>query len=149
MLLDELGNQRALSIRLVGAPESWGKDLQRQYPFIEYLGELSDTDLEKEVASWSVFLNPVWWYSTGASTKLARAISWGVPIVTSTAGMRGYDWKQGALLVADTPAEMASVLLKVANDPALVRHWADQTRLIAVNGPSEEDLALLIKGLYL
>jgi glycosyltransferase involved in cell wall biosynthesis len=150
MLLDELGrlDHRALAIRLVGAPESWGRELQKEYPFIEYLGELSDADLEKEVASWSVFLNPVWWYSTGASTKLARAISWGVPIVTSTAGMRGYDWKQGVLMVADTPAEMAAVLLKVATDPERVRYWADQTRLIAVNGPSGDDLASLIMGLY-
>lgn len=150
LLLDQISpeKQSSVSFRLVGAPESFGRDLQKRYPFIEYLGELSDTDLEKEVAGWSLFLNPVWWYSTGASTKLARAISWGVPILSTTAGMRGYRWKEGSLLVADTPEEMAGVLLRIAPDTAQVRHWAGQTRLIAVNGPSMEDLAAQIKYVY-
>ncbi|WP_188934038.1 glycosyltransferase [Puia dinghuensis] len=150
LLLDQIKPEvhRSVSFRLVGAPESFGRDLQKRYPFIEYLGELSDAGLEKEVATWSIFLNPVWWYSTGASTKLARAISWGVPILSTTAGMRGYRWKEGALLVADTPEEMAGVLLRVAPDATQVRHWAEQTRLIAVNGPSMEDLAAQIKYIY-
>jgi len=150
ILLDQVQKKdhSKINIRVVGAPESYGRDLQQRYPFIDYLGELSDTDLEKEVAGWSLLLNPVWWYSTGASTKLARAISWGVPIISTTAGMRGYDWKEGSLLVADTPEEMAGWMLRVAPDPAQVQHWAHQTRTIAVNGPSMEDLAAKIKYAY-
>jgi glycosyltransferase involved in cell wall biosynthesis len=147
ILLDQVrgSDHSQIKIRIVGAPESYGRDLQRQYPFIEYLGELSDDALEKEVAGWSLLLNPVWWYSTGASTKLARAISWGVPIITTTAGMRGYDWKQGSLLVADTPEAMTGWMLRVAPDVQQVRHWAAQTRIIAENGPSAEDLAARIR----
>ena len=150
ILLDQLQktDHSKIKIRLVGAPESYGRELQQRYPFIEYLGELSDKDLEKEVAGWSLLLNPVWWYSTGASTKLSRAISWGVPIISTTAGMRGYDWRQGALLVADTPEEMAGWMLRIAPDPAQVQHWAGQTRTIAVNGPTPEDLAAKIKSAY-
>lgn len=150
ILLDQVKkyDHSKIKIRVVGAPESYGRELQQLYPFVEYLGELSDKDLEREVAGWSLLLNPVWWYSTGASTKLARAISWGVPIISTTAGMRGYEWKQGALLIADTAEEMTRLMLEIAPDPAQVRHWADQTRTIAVNGPTIEDLAAKIKYVY-
>jgi len=150
ILFDELekSDHSGLKIRVVGAPESFGRELQQRYPFIEYLGELSDEALEKEIAGWSVLLNPVWWYATGASTKLSRAISWGVPIISTTAGMRGYEWKEGRLIVADSPGQMAESLIRIAPDMDQVRYWAEQTRTIAVNGPSMEDLAAKIKSVY-
>lgn len=137
-----------LSIRIVGAPESYGKQLQNKYTFIKYLGELPDKVLEEEVKTWAVLLNPVWWYSTGASTKLARAISWGVPIISTTAGMRGYDWKAGSLIVADTPEEMAQQLIENAPDLEKVNYWASQTRIIATTGPELSTLADMIRYLY-
>ncbi|AEW02995.1 hypothetical protein A4D02_03100 [Niastella koreensis] len=137
-----------LEIRIVGAPDNYGQQLQSKYPFIKYLGELPDKTLEEEIKTWAVLLNPVWWYSTGASTKLARAISWGVPIISTTAGMRGYEWKQGSLIVADTPEEMARQLIINAPDPEKVQHWAAQTRIIANNGPEVESLGNQIRSLY-
>jgi hypothetical protein len=150
ILLDALLKieHRHIKIRLVGAPELFGRQLQQRYPFIEYLGELTDMELEKEVAGWSILLNPVWWYSTGASTKLSRAISWGVPIISTTAGMRGYEWKEGRLIVADTPEQMAALITRIAPDPDQIRYWAEQTRIIAVHGPSLQDLAAKIKLTY-
>jgi glycosyltransferase involved in cell wall biosynthesis len=137
-----------LEIRIVGAPDNYGQQLQRKYPFIKYLGELPDKTLEEEIKTWAVLLNPVWWYSTGASTKLARAISWGVPIISTTAGMRGYEWKQGSLIVADTPEEMARQLIINAPDAEKVQYWAAQTRIIANNGPEIESLGNQIRTLY-
>ncbi len=137
-----------LEIRIVGAPDNYGQQLQSKYPFIKYLGELPDKTLEEEIKTWAVLLNPVWWYSTGASTKLARAISWGVPIISTTAGMRGYEWKQGSLIVADTPEEMARQLIINAPDPEKVQYWAEQTRIIANNGPEIESLGNQIRSLY-
>ena len=137
-----------IHIRLVGAPESFGRELKQRYPFIEYLGELSDKELEKEVAGWSILLNPVWWYSTGASTKLSRAISWGVPIISTTAGMRGYDWTKGSLIMADSPEEMATLITRIAPDGEQVRYWAEQTRTIAMNGPTIDNLVEKIKYTY-
>ncbi len=150
ILLDALQKRdhAGIAIRVVGAPESFGRQLQQQYPFITYLGELPDKDLETEVASWSILLNPVWWYSTGASTKLSRAISWGVPIISTTAGMRGYNWKDGRMMVADTPEGMADEMLRTAVDPQQARYWAEQTRIIAAAGPSLEDLCNMIRYTY-
>ena len=115
---------------------------------MEYQGELSNEDLEKEVAGWAFFINPVWWYSTGASTKLARAISWGLPIITTTAGMRGYEWKKGNLLVADSPEEMAALLIKESVSPDRIRYWKEQTEMIAENGPEPAELLNRIRCTY-
>ncbi|MBN2894208.1 MAG: glycosyltransferase [Bacteroidales bacterium] len=108
-LLDELKKikTKEYNVRLVGAPEDWGRKIEKMYDFVEYTGELSDEDLDKEVATWALFLNTVFWYSTGVTTKLAWAINRGVPIVTTTPGMRGYKWKEGKLPIKETPKEMA------------------------------------------
>jgi glycosyltransferase involved in cell wall biosynthesis len=150
ILFDSIQKQdfNKLEIRLVGAPESYGEIIQKKYPFVNYLGELSDEDLEKEVNSWAFLLNPVWWYSTGASTKLAKAISWGIPIVSTTAGKRGYFWKDGELPISDTPDDMARFLLHSAGDKAKLEYWSEQTKTIAKNGLSDQELALLIKSTF-
>ncbi|MDP4251708.1 MAG: glycosyltransferase [Bacteroidota bacterium] len=149
ILLEELSKQhQGLQFRLVGAPPEYGMKIKKQFPFVEYLGELKDKDLESEVATWAFFLNPVWWYSTGASTKLARAISWGLPIITTTAGMRGYEWKKGTLQVADSPAEMAACIVQEANSMERLNHWKNQTELIAENGPDQMELSGRIRQIY-
>ena len=137
-----------LKLRLVGAPDEEGRKIAEKYKCVEYLGELSDMDLEKEIASWSFFINPVWWYSTGASTKLAKGISWGIPIITTTAGMRGYYWKDGNLLVADTPKEMAKAILNETKSKDRINYWSDQARIVANNGLTENDFTSLIKSVY-
>jgi hypothetical protein len=140
--------QHDLHFRLVGAPPAFGMKIKERFPFVEYLGELSNDDLEKEVSTWAFFLNPVWWYSTGASTKLARAISWGLPIITTTAGKRGYEWEKGELLIADSPAEMVTQLILEAGSIDRINYWKEQTELIAVNGPEQSELINRIRHIY-
>ena len=136
-----------LRIRLVGAPVEYGKQLAAQYPFIDYLGEYSDDALEQEAATWSFFLNPVWWYSTGASTKLGKGISWGIPIVSTTAGMRGYQWSSGKLLVADTPSAMCAAILDAVKSKEKIIYWASQTKEVASHGPSIDELSMQLEAL--
>jgi hypothetical protein len=64
----------------------------------------------KEAASWAFFMNPVFYYSRGVSTKLAKAFSWGLPVITSEIGCRGYVWGKGSPLIADSAAEMAAAI---------------------------------------
>jgi glycosyltransferase involved in cell wall biosynthesis len=150
ILLRELSLiEHRLDFRLVGAPTEFGEKIRNKYPFVSYLGELSDRDLELEVATWSFLLNPVWWYAMGASTKLARAISWGVPILTTTAGMRGYEWKEGKLLVSDSPEGMARLLVHESWNMEKISFWNEQTKLIAGSGLSQEELANRIRFMYL
>jgi len=143
MVLEQLNGTKA-DIRIVGAPNEWGNKLQQQFPFVKYLGELSDAGLEEEVSTWSLLLNPVWWYSTGASTKLAKAISWGVPIISTTAGNRGYQWSGGELLMSESPAEMAAKISEFAFDEAKIMEQHRIVQNIANNGPSMEELTKII-----
>lgn len=140
-------NSDGIQIRLVGAPESFGKQIEQLHPSVKYLGELSDSDLEKEVSTWALQLNPVWWYSTGASTKLAKAISWGVPIVTTTAGRRGYKWMKGELLVADTPEVMCKIMYEQTNNIDAIWENANQTKLVAESGYTLQQLGKMINDI--
>lgn len=149
-LLDELkiSGSEEVEFRLVGAPLNFGTSIKENYPNVSYLGELSDKELEEEVSSWTIFINPVWWYSTGASTKLAKAISWGIPIITTTAGMRGYFWKEGELITADTPQEMAKLLINISHDLDQVAKCEQNTKRVAQSGLTISELTDLIRSSY-
>jgi len=137
----------SVEIRLVGGPEAIGNQLAKNYKQVNYLGELPDAELEKEVATWSILLSPVWWYSTGASTKLAKAISWGIPIVTTTAGMRGYKWNNGNLLIANTPQHMWTAIHENAHDIQIINANAAQTKTVAISGYQVKELAGMVQQL--
>lgn len=150
IFLDEMikGSNHNIKCRLVGYPAEQGKRIAQKYNCVEYLGELTDSELETEVSSWSFLLNPVWWYSTGASTKLSKAISWGIPIATTTAGMRGYFWKKGHLLVADTPADMVKKIFNDIQSAESIDYWCKQTRIVAENGLTNNELAEIMRSVY-
>ena len=142
-------SNKQVEIRLVGTPESYGKELAKLHPSVTYLGELSDTDLENEASTWALQLNPVWWYSTGASTKLAKAISWGIPIVTTTAGRRGYLWRNGNLLIADSPEAMCEIMFKQTDSIERINKNVEQTRVVAQNGYSATELGEMIYKMFI
>ncbi len=79
---------------IVGGGEEQGVELASAYPFVFYLGRLDNEDLINEVSTWAYFLNPIFWYSRGASMKLAQALSWNVPVISTIAGARGYKFKK-------------------------------------------------------
>ena len=149
ILLNHLSKQQIdnIEIRLVGYPEHFGKKIEAMHSSVKYLGELSDDALEKEASTWALQLNPVWWYSTGASTKLAKSISWGIPIVTTTAGKRGYKWLNGELLIADTPNEMCKILVEQTNRLENILKNAEQTKVVAINGYTLKQLAKMVDEL--
>ncbi len=143
LLLDELKKikQNDYLIRIVGAPESWGKKIEKKYDFVEYTGELSDKDLDTEVATWALFLNTVFWYSTGVTTKLAWAINRGLPIVTTTPGMRGYKWKNGNLPIKETPYEMADFINNYILDKENIENLKKEIIKIRNSSYSANDIA--------
>ena len=149
LLLNAFKNECKSNVefRLVGTPEKFGKQIAAIHSSVIYLGELSDKDLEKEVATWALQLNPVWWYSTGASTKLAKAISWGVPIVTTTAGKRGYKWKNGSLLIADTPELMSKIIFEESLDINRIHKNSAETKKVAKSGFTQKELGEMIQDI--
>lgn len=77
-------------VRIVGGPPEIGRDLEARYEGVRYLGPLSAAELREEAASWSLFLNPIYWLAKGASMKLAQALAWKIPFLSTRSGARGY-----------------------------------------------------------
>ena len=129
-----------LRIRVVGGPTVTGKWLQQKYPLVDYLGPLDDSKLREEARTWNGFLHPIFCYPRGCSTKLATAISWGIPIITTPPGHRGYTWKTGSLLLAETPDDFASVCVQL-----LDRTRAEEARhgvlRVGASSPRTNDVA--------
>ncbi|MEI6946649.1 glycosyltransferase [Paraflavisolibacter sp. H34] len=88
-------------IRLVGGPDTLGRKLAAAYRCVQYVGKLDESALLQEVQSWSVFLNPVFWYSRGSSTKLAQGLNWGIPVLSTPAGRRGYVLSDEQIITKD------------------------------------------------
>ena len=96
-------------IRIIGGPTHIGDNLQEKYPFVEYVGHLTNTALINEIKTWGFFLNPTFYYARGASMKLAKAIEFEIPVITTHAGRRGYDWLDGHMIEVDeSPRQFAA-----------------------------------------
>jgi hypothetical protein len=131
-------------VRLIGGPDRAGKHLSREYPFVDYLGQLDDDALCNEAATWSCFLHPLFCYARGASTKLAIALGWEIPIVTTTVGARGYMWTDGDLPMADDPERFVGLAMQTAREPYRSRARLE-TQRVASSSPSESDVAAQIR----
>ena len=134
--------------RLVGGPEAEGRALAARYPVMDYLGPLDDEALAAEAATWSAFVHPLFCYARGCSTKLAVALGWRLPVVTTPAGARGYTWREGGVACADTPAELAVLALRML-DPAQARAARAQVCLAAESAPSVSEVAAGLREMLL
>ncbi|HEX5958558.1 MAG TPA: glycosyltransferase [Hyphomicrobiaceae bacterium] len=109
---------RRYAIRVVSASSKVGKWLAETFPNVDYLGPLPEDDLRREAATWNVFLHPIFCYPRGCSTKLAIALGWHLPIVTTSMGHRGYELGAGCLVVADDPSDFAAKCLRLLDTDA-------------------------------
>jgi len=134
-----------LRVRVVGRPERAGRKLAAMFPHTEYLGPLDDHALEREAATWSAFLHPLFCYARGCSTKLAVAISWGLPIVTTAAGARGYTWRSGMLPMAASPEAFARLAMQMT-DPGIAQAARREVAAVGRSSPTVADIAALIRA---
>jgi hypothetical protein len=143
-VLDELArrdNSGAIRIRVVGGPDETGRWLAKNYSIVDYLGRLDDQELRQEATTWNAFIHPLFCYARGCSTKLATAISWQIPIITTTVGHRGYIWREGELVVADDEVTFVRKCIEL-RDPLVSERAAKGTRRIAATSPRREEVAL-------
>lgn len=115
MLGKELAKQNKIELRLVGSPVSDGKRLANKYRKITFLGPLSDQEAKEEAASWSAFINPIFCYARGVSTKVATALGWGLPVLTTPMGSRGYRWDEKGLPLCPTPQDLMIKIVQISN----------------------------------
>lgn len=108
-----------VELRLVGGPSRSGEAIANRYPFVRYLGRLDNEALEREASTWSLFLNPIFWLSRGASMKLGQALAWNIPVVTTRAGARGYELPGEVVRkVDDRPEAFVSAMIDLLRTPA-------------------------------
>ncbi len=136
---------KGFSLRVVGGPEEVGRALQQRFGFIEYLGPLQDPELEREAATWSCFVHPLFCWACGCSMKLAVALGWQIPIVTTPAGRRGYTWSTGELALAETPDDLARLALAMIDleTAAAARREVQQ---VAESSPSVDQVGGMIRS---
>lgn len=137
-----------IEVRVVGGPAAAGAELAQHFRLVRYLGALSDEELDKEAASWLCFVHPVFCYARGCSTKLAVALSWQIPVLTTPPGCRGYRWREGSLPMADTPEALARLALRFA-DPGTAAAAQKEVATIARSAPTIDDVAALVRGALL
>ena len=141
--IELLSNQLQLNgfdgqFRLVGAPSQLGYQLEKRYTFIKYCGVLSNQQLMEEMGNWSIFLNPVFWHARGSSTKLSQGINWGIPVITTPAGVRGYDLINKDMITADNlPATFAGMVLKAIGSDLFLKELKQASVDNAINFNSE------------
>jgi len=132
-----------LELRLVGRPEILGQELAHRFPFVRYLGALEESALKAEVSTWSLFLNPIFWLSRGASMKLGKAIAWGIPFCSTRSGTRGYELSNSeALVTSDNPQEFVSRIFELLDTSNNI-HKIRQLVILQLQSksPSIDDLA--------
>jgi Glycosyl transferases group 1 len=99
-----------LNIRVIGGPSAVGRWLAATYPRVDYLGELDDLALRNEARTWTAFLNPIFCQARGCSTKLATALGWEIPIITTALGKRGYVDNEENILTVDNPISFVAAM---------------------------------------
>lgn len=140
----EFAGANGICLRVIGGPENLGRALAAAHPHVEYLGPLSDAELEAEAATWAVFVNPLFRFARGCSTKLAQPLSWRLPVATTRAGVRGYRWDDQHVSLADDATELAALALPLARAPGLATREA--IRRIADASPQLADVAALVRS---
>jgi glycosyltransferase involved in cell wall biosynthesis len=139
----DIGNLR---IRVVGSPGKTGAWLANKYPSVDYLGQLDDGQLRIEATTWNGFIHPIFCSARGCSTKLATAIAWCIPVITTAVGHRGYDWSEGGFIVAENPSEFAVKCIELLND-SKAKVAREEIAKLARTSPSRDQVAAKFREL--
>lgn len=132
----------SLELRVVGNPRAVGEDLAARFHFVSYLGPLSAEQLRAESASWGLFLNPILWLARGASMKLGQGLSYGLPVLTTLSGVRGYEFGDAQLpTVPDSAEAFSRKLLELLSNPARLVAAQQESKKAIAQSPSIETLA--------
>ena len=84
---------------------------------LKIIGEISDEDLNQYFKNSFAFINPMK-SGSGTHLKMTKALSYGIPIVSSTMGARGFsdDEINSAMLIADTENELIEKCLSLKQE---------------------------------
>lgn len=144
LLAAAMSHKPSVQLRLVGGPEKHGLKLEKEFPVIKYLGRLTEDDLKKEASTWCAFVNPIFCQARGASTKVATALGWGLPVLTTKMGARGYCWNEQVLPLASNSEELSKLCFKASmvDDHDI---WIKKTNQISEISPNSKQSADMLR----
>ena len=136
-----------VSITLVGANSHRVSEALAESDGVELVGRLAD--LEEAMDRHLVFIAPLR-FGAGVKGKIGYALSWGLPVISSTIGAEGMDLVDGEnVLIADTPAEQVDAWLRLSSDPSLWKRLAVGGMRKARASESPEVVATELRSLLL
>jgi hypothetical protein len=144
-ILDAAGPQASFRLQVVGGTPRIGEWLSQRYSAVEYLGQLGDADVRRVAANWLGFVHPIFCQARGCSTKLATSLDWGIPVVTTELGRRGYVWSSGECLQADSPQAFVQAMLSL-NDVNRAQQARTNVIAAARSGPTRQDIASALRA---
>lgn len=122
-----------IELIVVGKPCANLKSLENKYSFIKATGYLDEDRLEQEASTWMYFLNLVFYYSKGVSTKLQLGLNWGLPVLSTPQGNRGYVFKLGGVIECQDEYEMVNIITSRMSDKDSLLKDKNMTELAALN----------------
>jgi hypothetical protein len=90
LAIDKSNLRSTIKIRLIGKDHPRYTFLTKTFSFVECTGYLNENDIIAEMGSWHYYLNLVDYYSKGVSTKMAYGMNFGIPVISTKIGARGY-----------------------------------------------------------
>lgn len=83
---------------------------------IKILGHIEHEELDELFKNSFAFINPMK-SGSGTHLKMMKALAYGIPVITSTIGARGFEdgEKDGAMIIADDTISMKSAIEKLEN----------------------------------
>ena len=84
---------------------------------LKILGHISDKELHRYFQTSLAFINPMD-AGSGTHLKMMKALSYGIPIITSKVGARGFtnDEIESAMILAESLQDMQKAILKLSNE---------------------------------
>jgi O-antigen biosynthesis protein len=82
-------------------------------------------DLDPIMAHSRIFVAPIR-FGSGVNGKIGEALSYGLPVVTTTIGAEGWNFTNGKqVLIADSPSDFAAAVVRLFEDAALWQNLSD------------------------
>jgi hypothetical protein len=134
-----------LRLRLVTRSHEIAAQFAARYEFVDNLGPLEESgSVEAEAATWSAFVHPIFCFAMGCSTKVATGLGWGLPLLTTRSGLRGYSWREGNIALADSAEQLAAQAIG-ALEPSRAELLRGEILRVVASAPSIEEVASQVR----
>jgi hypothetical protein len=127
-------------IRVVGKPCRNLELITAKFSFVQPIGYLDNDKLIQEAGTWMYYLNLVFYYSKGVSTKLAKGMNWGLPVISTEEGNRGYSFVKGSINTVDNVEGILQLINSRINDNKLLEKDKENVELAVRSSESYNDL---------